>query len=413
MSDYSPALLDDNTRECPDCGLFSRLPPRQPRVMVADCPRCSAALCRMHSVKTTFPLACALAGLVFYALILTAPLLEISGYGQFSVAWLETGPLRLSLMGWKLLAALVFAVTLILPGVKVGMAALTLLGLELNAPKPLIKALFRWYLPLSPWAMIDVYLLGFLVAYTKLSGMFSVQLDNAIYALIGLMVAMAALDGSLDHEMIWHGLEPIPAASAHVTSQTPSCHICGLLNEPGHKYCARCHARLHLRKPASISRCWAFTIASACLYVPANIYPVMTLTSFGHTNAYTIMGGIIELGQAGLWPLALLVFFASIAIPMLKLIALSFMLLSTQIGSARFLQGRTVIYRMIVFIGRWSMIDVFMVSLLVALVHFGQLANIAAGTGILCFAAVVILTIIAVDVFDPRLMWDHVKEPRA
>lgn len=412
MSEYATALPDDTERECPDCGLFSRLPPHR-EGLVADCPRCGAVLGHMHTVKTAFPLACALSGLAFYALILTTPLLEISGYGQFSVAWLETGPIRLSLMGWEFLAALVFAVTLILPGVKLGIAAITLLGLELNAPKSLLKALFRWYLPLSPWAMIDVYLLGFLVAYTKLSGMFSVHLDNAVYALIGLMLAMAALDGSLDHERVWRELAPPFLPPTNATSQSQSCHICGLLNQPGHKYCWRCHAPLHTRKPASASRCWAFTIASACLYVPANLYPVMTLTSFGHTNAYTIMGGIIELGQAGLWPLALLVFFASIAIPMLKLVALVFMLLSTQVGSIRFLQGRTTIYRIIVFIGRWSMIDVFMVSLLVALVHFGQLANVAAGTGILCFAAVVILTIIAVEVFDPRLMWDHVKEPGA
>lgn len=413
MSAFQPARSGETGRECPDCGLLTRLPPRQ-QGLIADCPRCGFTLWRMRNVKATFPLACALAGLLFYVFVLIAPFIEVSAYGQFSMAWLETGPVRLSLTGWELVAALVLAVTIIIPAVKLGIVTATLLGLEFNLPKPLLRSLFRWYVPLAPWAMIDVYLLGFLVAYTKLSGMFSVYFGNALYALIGTMVAMAAVDGSLDHEMTWRALDSNPAPLPGAPRSPLSCHTCGLLNDgAAGTLCRRCHSRLHVRKKASISRSWAFTIAAACLYIPANIYPFMTLTSFGQTDSYTIMGGIIELGQAGLWPLALLVFFASITIPLLKLVGLGTMLASTQAGSTKFLQTRTSGYRVIEFIGRWSMIDVFMVSILVALVHFGQLANVQAGMGMMCFAGVVILTIFAVDVFDPRLMWDQQKEPQA
>ena len=127
---------------------------------------------------------------------------------------------------------------------------------------------------------------------------------------------------------------------------------------------------------------------------------------------YTIMGGIRDLLAAGLWPLAALVFFASITIPLLKLVTLGYMLVQTQTGSTKHLIGRTRAFRVIEFIGRWSMIDVFVLSILVALVRFGQFANFVAQIGAPCFAAVVVLTMFAVEAFDPRLMWDACGSPR-
>ena len=175
--------------------------------------------------------------------------------------------------------------------------------------------------------------------------------------------------------------------------------------------CQRCHAVLHHRKPRSISRSWALVIAAALLYLPANLYPVMQMTELASTRHFTIMGGIVELESYGLWPLALLVFFASICIPLAKLICLAYMLIQTQAGSASHLAGRTRTFKFVEFIGRWSMIDVFMISILVALVHFGQIAYVRAELGAACFAAVVVLTMFAVSVFDPRLMWDAAETP--
>lgn len=410
MANTTSHTIFNHKRECPDCGMLSNLPERQPGLM-ADCPRCGHILWRMRRSQNAFPLACALAGFIFYLVTLIAPFIEIRTFGQFSMAWLETGPVRLSAEGWQLTAILVFLVTLITPGLKLAIAIIALAGIELKFPNAPLRALFRWYGPLSPWAMIDVYLLGFLVAYTRLTGMFSVNLDIALYALIGLMLSMTAVDGSLDTEMIWRALDKPQETVSSNPSSTLSCQVCGLLNDANNKpFCRRCHSKLHARKPASLSRCWAYTIAAACLYVPANLYPFMTLTSFGQTTSYTILGGIAELAQAGLWPLALLVFFASITIPLLKLIGMAFMMSSTQRRSQKRLYERTIAYRVIEFIGRWSMIDVFMVSILVALVHFGQFANVNANMGMACFAAVVLLTIFAVDAFDPRLMWDQLKE---
>ena len=171
--------------------------------------------------------------------------------------------------------------------------------------------------------------------------------------------------------------------------------------------CTRCGFRLHDRKPASIQRTWAFALAALVLYIPANTYPVLTVIRLGAGQPSTILGGVRELIEIGMWPLAALVFFASVAVPVLKLVGLAILLISTHMGTGWALHDRTVLYRIVDAIGRWSMIDIFMESILVALVSSAQLASVYPGPGAIAFAAVVILTMLAARSFDPRLMWDN------
>ncbi len=224
------------------------------------------------------------------------------------------------------------------------------------------------------------------------------------------MLVMAAIDTTLDPQAVWETLpprgDPAAAAPEAVRPRGLGCGTCGLLNRAGEEHCARCGSPLRERKPHSISRTWALLIAAACLYVPANILPVLTLTQLGRGDPSTIVGGALQLLAAGMWPLALLVFVASITVPVLKIASLTLMLLTTQAGSGWRLRERTMLYRVIEFIGRWSMIDVFMISILTALVQLGFFAEVYPGPGVLAFCAVVILTMLAAATFDPRLMWD-------
>ena len=146
------------------------------------------------------------------------------------------------------------------------------------------------------------------------------------------------------------------------------------------------------------------------LYVPANLLPVMTVVRYGRGEPSTIMSGVVELAQAQMWPLAALVFFASILVPVLKLVGLMVMMVATQRRSAGGLLTRTKLYSVVDFVGRWSMIDVFLLSNLVALVHMGFLADVNPNQGDLYFASVVVLTMLAARSFDPRLMWDAAEE---
>lgn len=384
---------------------------------VSDCPRCNHALWRHQEHPFKYVIACSLAAALFYCFALVAPFLEISAYGRFQLAKIETGPNQLLQSGFQLVGLLVLAVTVIFPGIKIAMLLFTLIGVEGKLlPARVLKAVFRWYEPIRPWAMIDVYLLGFMVAYTRLAGMASVHLDTALFALVGVMISMAAADAAVDMETVWQALDemeksPPPRQPVSAKAMLIGCHRCDLVNLAGHgQRCTRCHARLSVRKAGSIGHSTAFLIAAAVLYIPANVFPVMSITELGSATTYTIMGGIVELIDANLWPLALLVFFASITIPLMKLLILAYMLWQTQAGKTEHLLGRTRAFRVIKFIGRWSMIDVFMISILVALVRFGQFTSIRAEAGAPCFAAVVVLTMFAVDGFDPRLMWDKLAK---
>jgi paraquat-inducible protein A len=163
---------------------------------------------------------------------------------------------------------------------------------------------------------------------------------------------------------------------------------------------------LHFRKPASITRCWALLVASYILYIPANLMPIMDTGSLISYRSDTIISGIIHLWKTGFWGIAIIVFIASITIPLLKLIALTVLLVSVQRRSTRQPESRARLYRLLELVGRWSMLDVYVVTLLAALVQIQSLAIVKAGPGAVAFGAVVVLTMFASLNFDPRLIWD-------
>ncbi|WP_454255376.1 paraquat-inducible protein A [Pseudomonas sp. Marseille-Q8238] len=184
------------------------------------------------------------------------------------------------------------------------------------------------------------------------------------------------------------------------------CHQLEYLHEGEVQHCARCGARLHKRRPNSIIRTWALLITAAILYVPANLLPIMTVNFLGSGSPSTIMGGVLELIHAGMLPIALVVFVASILVPTFKLVGIATLLYSVQRHQPMSARQRILMYRFIEWIGRWSMLDIFVIAILVALVNFGNLASIQANLGAAAFSSVVILTMLAAVTFDPRLIWD-------
>ena len=192
-----------------------------------------------------------------------------------------------------------------------------------------------------------------------------------------------------------------------------TCHGCGLLLKSDHvaeARCSRCGCTLHDRKPNSLASSWAFVIAAVILYIPANLLPIMETSSLFGSQADTIMSGVVYLWRSGSWYLALVVFIASILVPMAKLIALILLLVSVQLHSRWQPLQRAKLYRMVELVGRWSMLDVYVVTLLVALVQLDALATIRPGPGALAFGAVVVLTLFAAMSFDPRLIWDSLEQ---
>ena len=190
------------------------------------------------------------------------------------------------------------------------------------------------------------------------------------------------------------------------------CQACGLLNRPGDDggswHCARCAAAVHWRKPASIARTWAFLLAAAILYVPANLLPVLRTGSLFESENNTILGGVTYFWKTGSWALAIIVFVASIVVPATKIAVLSLLLVTARRRSTWRPFDRTRLYRLASYIGRWSMVDIYIGAVSVALVQLKPFASIDPGPGAIYFGAVVILTMLASESFDPRLIWDPV-----
>jgi paraquat-inducible protein A len=351
------------------------------------------------------PLALAGGALILLVPALVWPLMTVSSLGAQRQSWLATCVSALWAQGFTSLATLVAGFGMVLPCVYLGALVAVLLSLRLRLGIP-VGRLFRWVHHLRPWMMIEVFLVGGFVAYSRIKVVSTIDINIGGWALLGAALLFLLAVTQLDARTVW---EAVPArASPPNGSKTIACTVCDLVvteTEEG-RNCPRCAATLHVRKPYAMGRTTALVITGFLLYVPANVIPVLTTVRLGRADENTILSGVLELVQNDLWPLDIIVFSASIILPLLKLCGLTWMLLATRLGSRRLLVTRTRFYRMIDVVGRWSNIDVFAVSVLIAALRFGALTEVHAGTGLVAFAAVVIITMFATSAFDTRLMWD-------
>jgi paraquat-inducible protein A len=402
---------------CHDCGLLHHLR-ALPEGGAAGCTRCGAVLYRHKPNSIDRALMLTLAALILFVLANSFPFLTFELEGRATTSTLTTGVVMLYEDGMWPLAALVLGVTILAPLAKLLATAYVLLPLRFGRRVWGMARTFRATEIMQPWAMMEVFLLGVIVAYVKLSDLARLELGVALFAFVALILTMIAAEVALDPREVWDRLGRQAASRGlrpSVSQSLVGCHACDQvchLTHGQHAHCPRCGATLHRRKPHSVARTWALLIAACILYIPANALPVMTVTSFGQGEPDTILSGVKALIAAGMWPVAILVFFASITVPVLKIVAMVFLLISVQRGSRWRPRDRTVLYRMVESVGRWSMVDIFMISILVALVNLGAIASIVPGPGALAFASVVILTMIAAMTFDPRLIWDARERTR-
>ena len=416
----SPPVTKPQLRECPGCGQFQIVPALAPD-MRSNCVRCGTVLRATRADPLNRHLALTFAAMVLFAVLWLAMLMKVSTAGIVHETTLESGPIELVNRGlWPLALAVAFT-TAIAPIIKFAGTVYVLVGLKMQWLPPNLRGVFLVARRMGTWAMLEVLLLGVFVAYTKLGDLVTIQLGPAVYALGLLTVVIVWAEAAFDPHAVWEQIEQRGQTHAPLPEMAPldfrpgaaGCEACGLVCVPAESdgKCPRCGSAVHERKLGSIARTWAFVIAAAILYIPANVYPVLTVIQLGAGEPSTILGGVEELLASQMYPLALLVFFASILVPLFKLIGLTGMLVTTQFvgpetAAAVFLGERTRLYYIVAWIGRWSMVDIFMESLLGALVQFGRAVTIEPGVGAVAFCAVVFITIFAAEAFDPRLMWD-------
>lgn len=406
-------LAADETRgllACHACDCLHRVP-RLEQKGKAVCVRCGSTLFKYDPAGLNRSLALNFAALMLLIIVNSFPFLGLKMGGRIEETRLLSGAWAMVENGQWELGVLVGLTSAILPLLTVVGWLYILLPLRFGFRASGTHWVYRWIDHLTPWALVGVFMLGVLVAIVKLMDMATVIPGIALFALVALLFVSAAARAGQDGTLVWdlegsnHDLlHDHPSALQHGLHH---CHHCGLLVREDASHCPRCHSHMHARRPNSLHRTWALMAAAAVLFIPANVYPVMTVISFGAGDPSTIIGGIIHLMHADMIPLALLVLFASIVVPLLKLFVLTYLLISIQRRSTWRPKDRTKLFMITEVVGAWSMVDIYLVAILTALVDLDALATIRPGIGATFFAAVVVLTMFAAHSFDPRLIWDN------
>ncbi|MDF7673387.1 paraquat-inducible protein A [Acetobacteraceae bacterium ESL0709] len=426
----SELVLVQGLKECSSCGLFQAVPDLRPG-QVAECKRCGSMLERVRRTSPIMaPLAFCLASIALYLALLVSPLMTIDVYGRENTVTIRSGPHELVDQGFGLIAILVNLATILMPAVVLGFMLFILYGASSHKAPSLVRDVLAWYEKLRPWSMIEVYVIGLIVAYTKLVDLAVVKLLPGSFILFALMITMAAMDSTFNSELFWHKFPPSDRepprlyekdfrTEDYIVSELPrnqllSCMYCQSVFLADHPVpngadmgnCPVCDQTLRRRKQRSAMAAASYLLAASVFYIPANLLPIMTYVKMGQGQPSTILSGVKQLWHANLYVLALIVLFASITFPVLKIVALSTMLCCEALRKDWNLRFLSRLYGFVCFIGRWSMIDVFMISILAAIVRFSFFAHVSADSGVVFFASVVVLTIFAADVYDPRGMWD-------
>ncbi|SJN11724.1 Paraquat-inducible protein A [Halomonas citrativorans] len=402
-------------RACHECDWVSALPPLRSGEK-ASCPRCSHVLVKRHRYPAQRSMALAIAALIALIVAISFPFVSFSVSGVGNRIELSQTATTLIAFHQPVVAIIVIMTIAVLPTLYLLSVIWLQLGLLHGKPLAYSRDIARSLAHLTPWMMADVFIIGALVSLIKIAGMAQIELGISFWGFCIFAVLLLMTIQSIDADWMWFSLEGEPLApegtqtgATAASQRLTGCPTCGLVNSltPGHKSrCIRCHEKLHSRLPYSLQRTWALLGAATIMYIPANVYPIMTTTSLGHSSSSTIIGGVVELIQMGSWPVATVIFVASIIVPVGKLLALSWLCIVVRGNSQPNTISRTRLYRITEFIGRWSMVDVFVVAILVALIRAGSLMSITPGPAALAFGSVVVLTMLAAMTFDPRLIWD-------
>ena len=392
---------------CPDCGTLLSFPPL-PRRSTAVCVRCR------HPIESTVgrsidaALACTVATVALLPAVYTLPLLQAELLGQRSRSSLLAGVERLWHHGWITLTGLSVVFVIVLPALRMALLTLVLGALRLRLRPSWLGRAFRWAVWLDRWAMLDVFLVAVAVGYYYLTTIehldVTIRSGGDFLLAAGLLTMLSR--ATLDERTVWRAIRG--EAAIPPDRRTVGCQTCGLLQSPPHRAapCARCGARLRVRKRDAVVITAALLCAAFILFFPANICPMNTSDLLGEHLQYTNFGYVLQLWHLGLWPLSVITFWTSILNPALLLAALGWCVISVRRRSGRWLVLKTRLARLVSEAGRWSETGPLTIVFFVPLIDFGHLGAEAAGWGATAFILMSLLTIAASVTFDPRLMWD-------
>lgn len=379
-----------------------------------SCTHCGEVMKVKHANWLMQAAAFTLTGIILFLVTLSFPFMGLEAAGQEQSSRLLSGVGALLDRDQYLLASLVFITIFLMPLLELMGLSYVIGSRVLNFKPPGLAKVLHVLFLIRPWNMMEIFFIGVLITTIKLGDIASLLPGIGLYAFAGLILVLIYSHTHLDREALWQWLRYENRFNSRDDEALIVCHGCGaqvgetLLDM--NDQCPRCHSAVRRRIPDSYQRTLALLIAATVLYLPANLLPIMTTVQFGVGSTDTIMSGVVHLFQSGNAGIALVVFVASVLVPIAKIFTIAYLLWAVRKGRQGNPRHQAFLYRITEFVGRWSMIDVFVVTLLVALVQFGVLANIEPGGAIVCFAGVVVLTMLAAETFDPRLLWDAHSE---
>ena len=419
----SAVRLTNQFTICPGCDLLlEEVQPTSTHTPV--CPRCLRRLHKQRPDAVRRTLVLSLTGLLLYLPANFAPLLSINIIGKTTSSSLFQSTLSMFDQGEYLVGILVVLTGLLCPLMTLSLLFGVSTGLFLGWKKKWMGVFLHWYHHLSEWAMTDIYLIAVFITIIKMNHTAAIECNLGFFCFIGLVAATVAAQSALDQSQFWTLLDrnhKRPQIPANTTAQTgrdadlllcQSCHKIIRLSPSRQQKkinCPRCGEILHLNPLKNLDRSWALIVTALLLTLPANLLPIMSVSSLGSMSKSTIIDGIILFFQGGSYGIGLIILTASILVPLFKIIGMTLILLSVHNQWTTWLRHKALMFRFIQFVGRWSMLDIFVIALLCSLIRFGSLSSVDTAPATLYFSAVVLCTMFAALSFDPRLLWDGEK----
>lgn len=401
----------DDYMLCPQCDLLVELP-RLTHGQKAVCPRCKTVLTNKQAEPRKRTVGYAFSALFMLLLANLFPFVNMRVAGITSETTLSEIPKVMVAENYASVATLFMLFVQLVPAFC--MAMMILLCLRASLPLSLKKIMGKVLFQLKSWGMAEIFLAGVLVSFVKLMAYGDIGIGSSFIPFVLFCVLQLLAFQSLDRRWLWNDIAPPPDLPAMprpgvsgLSQGLRSCPCCTAILPAGQLACPRCHRHGHARRKHSLQWTIALLLTSIMLYIPANLLPIMITESLGNATGSTIMAGVILLWGTGSYPVAMVIFIASIMVPSLKMLALGWLCWSANGKNQMDRERLHVVYEVVEFVGRWSMIDVFVIAVLSALVRIGRLMSVYPAVGAVLFASVVILTMFAAITFDPRLLWDR------
>lgn len=404
----------DDYMLCPQCDMLVELPTLA-HGQKAVCPRCKSTLTHRQNQAHQRSIGYAFSALLMLVLANAFPFVYMRVAGITSEISLFEIPQVMVSDHYASVAFLFLLFVQVVPALS--MMMVVLLSLRSAMPLWLKRVMATWLFWLKSWGMAEIFLAGVLVSFVKLMSYGDIGVGTGFvpYVLFCLLQLLAYQ--SLDRRRVWNDVTPAPRlpfapqiGHSGLAQGLRSCSCCTAMLPAEQWECPRCHRHGHVRRKNSLQWTLALLLTSVLLYIPSNLLPIMVTEALGSSEPSTIMSGVVLLWGMGSYPVALVIFIASIMVPTLKMLALAWLCWSATGKGRQDNERLHVVYEMVEFVGRWSMIDVFVIAVLSAMVRIGQLMSVYPAIGAVLFALVVILTMFAAMMFDPRLLWDRQRD---